>query len=224
MPKVEVEAAEIEGAQADRRRRWLAGPIGLACFALVSPAQAQMPAPTGWDQQTLASFQSMTRCLANGLPDISATYVVSAWRSEEMRRAANELDHKSGFCSIRRTSFTTTSDIFQGALAEALYVQLHRAPPALQAGGEARPVTGEFVLSALADCVAARQPVAVDRLLRTAWNSPEERSGIEGLGPGFRACGTADRFPPLVTMIRLRLVLATALYQRLHASGAARPS
>lgn len=224
MPKVEVEAAGIEEARGGRRRLWIAGPIGLACLALASRVPAQMPTPTGWDQQDLASFQSMTRCLANGLPDIAAIYVLSAWGSGEMRRAANELHHKSPFCTIRRTSFTTTSDIYQGALAEALYVQRYPSLPALQPGGEAQAISGEFILNRFAGCVAARQPEAADRLIRTAWNSPEERSGIEGLGPDFRACGSSDPFPPLVTMIRLRLVLATALYQRVRASRAARPS
>jgi hypothetical protein len=178
--------------------------------ALPAPSFAQMPVPTGWDEAALTNFRGTTRCLANGLPDVAATFVTADPESDAFDRADRRLARGAPFCVLRRIRLA--SDMLRVGLAEALYLHRFPAPPTLTA--LETPVPAELELDAIAACIASRQPAGVDRLLRTAWKSAGEDDAMHALQGEIHACAGPVAFPPLITMIRFRMALAAALYRR----------
>ncbi|MEA3030426.1 MAG: hypothetical protein QOG13_1751 [Sphingomonadales bacterium] len=187
---------------------WLA-----AGMLLAWPAAAQMPTPTGWDQPEIANFQSFTRCLANRVPGLVTTYLFGDRTSGEWRRARDRLWHAGGFCVLAQGRWN--NDMVRGGFAEALYVQRFPALPVLAPRGEvAPPRLGQFSLPHLAGCIVDRRSAGVDALLRTQWKSAAEQAAVEALLGDIRGCGATDPLPPLITMIRFRMALALALFER----------
>ena len=80
----------------------------------------------------------------------------------------------------------------RGALAERLYVAAYPAAPAEPGTGPAAPFKGTGV-AALANwdvtrCVATRDPVGSDMLIRSLPGSPEQKEAFKRLNPVLAAC------------------------------------
>ena len=121
--------------------------------------------------------------------------------------------------NLMPVSFHIKGEVLRGAVAEQLYLQTYKVPPAdLRPEPLATATMGEAAQAryAVAACVAARAPLAADAMLRAGRRTSQERAAGAVLAPALNACA---RTHVDFTGGQLHGALAEALF-KLRASGA----
>jgi hypothetical protein len=163
------------------------------------------------DEELFSVIRTMGSCFAQRKQAQAAGFLATAPGSAPEGRAVRALLGNSTSCTPRGSRMSLPRDIIRGAVAEAMYLRTHPAPPAAEE--KAAPATAPS-LADFTRCVVLRHPREVhDLLATTRLGTREEHEAVVRLAPLLRACLPSSKQLEVVAPL-LRLALADALYDR----------
>lgn len=153
----------------------------LPILALAQPAAAQSVSTSSY-RNTL----DFAGCALSANPADARALIASAPESAEERALIAKLAGTSGCTDKPKT------EALRGAVAERVYLATYPAAPAEPAAGPAAPFKGSGA-AALANwditrCVAMRDPVGADMLVRSEVGSGAQKEAIKRISPVIGAC------------------------------------
>lgn len=185
-------------------RRFSSRHVAIAGFAALSMttgsvATAQIDAPPEMIKgvSTERLLADAAACLVRGERARAVTVVsVEPGTLAEGRAILSLLDH--GALCFGAQRMTKAPDVtWRGAIAEALYLRSFRGDVPVEAAiSSSKP---QWLLSpqsagyAVAQCAAARDTAAADRLVRSAWRSEDETRAINAFLPTLNACSNGRK-------------------------------
>lgn len=170
---------------------------------------------TAPEKDAVKILHRFSQCIAKSKRPGSLVLLATEYNSPQQESVVRRLIGSSTICLRDASKMRLTSTLFRGGIAEALYRTDYPYPPALPEGRTHAPEDARgdpvLVLNAFVRCVAARDTGGVDKLLRTAPGSDEERVAINALNTNFAPCALEGQKLELNTLT-LRAALAEAQY------------
>ena len=174
----------------------------------------------------ITAARAMAKCAVEKRPaEVQAALDAADWRSfilatQELSSTMSRCAGKLAGDGVSQVQFGFGPPTYYGVLSEAWLLQkgMRRLEPTTYAAASPSFAwlsrgARDIVVLRLADCLAHKEPLRVEALVRSAPLSAKEKAGFASINPVLPAC-LESNVTLSATKTKLRLALATAMYRR----------